>query len=335
MVLSSQTKTPSIHHKKRNGRHHKVTKTYHKTYWPYLPLVAIIGLGIGANSLWAQASTHGVLGYSTDMSATELLNDTNTQRGSSNESSLALNAALDNAAQAKANDMVAQNYWSHDTPSGQPPWVFISAAGYRYVTAGENLAYGFDTSEAVINAWMASPEHRANVLNATYQDVGFGIANSTNYQNSGPETVVVAEYGQPAAPSATPVASASTAASSSSSSPEATSSSPAVTSIVQPTTPPSTAQPQATPTSPAVALNAAPVSRLQLLGDTTSRLSVFKVTIVAVLCFAIVIIRHGFIWRRVLRKGEKFAIRYHLLDVAFITIGVIGFIITRSAGYIH
>jgi hypothetical protein len=326
MVLASKTKTPSMHHKKRNGQHHKVTKSYHKTYWPYLPLIAIIGFGIGVNSLWGHAS-HEVLGDATDLSAYTLLSDTNAQRGTNSEAGLHLNTQLDNAAQAKASNMVAMNYWSHDTPSGQTPWDFITAAGYNYKTAGENLAYGFDTSAEVMAAWMASPDHRANILNTSYKDVGFGIASSTNYQNQGPETVVVAEYGDPAPASSLPATAATISA------PAAPP--PAVTFSAKPTTPPSTIQPQASSSSIPVALDSSPVSRLQIVGDDVVPLSAFTVTVVAVLCFAIVVIRHGLIWRRVLRKGERFAVRYHLLDVAFVTIGVIGFIITRSTGYIH
>jgi hypothetical protein len=326
MVLASKTKTPSIHDKKRRGQHHKVTKSYHKTYWPYLPLVVIIGLGIGVNSLWAHSS-HGVLGYATDMSASELLADTNAQRTSNSEGTLNLNTELDNAAQAKANNMVALNYWSHDTPSGQPPWVFITAAGYNYSVAGENLAYGFNTSQDVITAWMASPEHRANILDAQYKDVGFGIANATNYQNSGPETVIVAEYGAPAAVATTQATATST--------PTGTSIPAPVAPTAKATTPPSTVQQKATPLSTPVALDEAPVSRMQLASDNAIPVSAFSVSMLAVLCFAVLFIRHGLIWRRVLIEGEAFAVRYHALDVLFVTIGVIGFIITRNAGFIH
>src|SRR5580700_8473836 len=175
MVLASkQTKTPSIHHRKRHGQHHKSTKDYNKTYLPYLPLILIVVLGIGINSFWSH-SQHSVLGYATDMSVSELYTDTNAERSANGETALNLNSKLDAAAQAKADNMVALDYWSHDTPSGQPPWVFISNAGYDYVAAGENLAYGFDTSEDVLTAWMGSPEHRANILDSAYQDVGFGI----------------------------------------------------------------------------------------------------------------------------------------------------------------
>jgi hypothetical protein len=95
--------------------------------------------------------------------------------------------------------MIVRNYWSHNTPEGNSPWTFITKAGYQYLKAGENLAYGFLTSAGVVTGWMNSTAHRANVLDATFKDVGFGIASGPNYQG-GENTVVVAMYGQ-AAPS--------------------------------------------------------------------------------------------------------------------------------------
>src|SRR5206468_12650742 len=110
---------------------------------------------------------------------------------------LTIDPQLAAAAQAKARDMVAGNYWSHTSPAGKTPWTFISAAGYQYQQAGENLAYGFASADDTEAAWMNSAEHRANILETSYQNVGFGVAQSPNYQGQGAETIVVAEYGQP------------------------------------------------------------------------------------------------------------------------------------------
>src|SRR6185369_9999820 len=107
---------------------------------------------------------------------------------------LQLNDQLAAAAQAKANDMARRGYWSHVTPDGKQPWSFVEASGYQYEAAGENLAYGFGSSDEVMTAWMHSPEHRANILNSVYQDVGFATANVPNYRGTGPETIVVAMY---------------------------------------------------------------------------------------------------------------------------------------------
>ncbi len=136
-----------------------------------------------------------VLGYATTMSAETFLKDTNDYRSRSSLPALHENNALDRAAQAKADSMIAGDYWSHVAPDGTTPWYYFLKVGYNYSVAGENLAYGFTTSDQVVTAWMNSAEHRDNVL-GNYQDVGFGFANGDNYQH-GKNTVVVALYGLP------------------------------------------------------------------------------------------------------------------------------------------
>lgn len=136
-----------------------------------------------------------VLGYATSMSSGILLRDTNDYRDRSDLPELKLNQDLSRAAQAKAESMVAQNYWSHVAPDGTTPWYYFQKVNYSYSVAGENLAYGFSTSDQVVTAWMNSVEHRHNIL-GNYQDMGFGIANSENYQG-GKNTVIVAFYGLP------------------------------------------------------------------------------------------------------------------------------------------
>ncbi|HET9174529.1 MAG TPA: CAP domain-containing protein [Candidatus Saccharimonadales bacterium] len=199
MPLATKSKT-STHHKKAAGKHHKTTKSYLKTYWPYIPLAAIVVVGLLANSI--VASPGKVLGASADYSPMNLLTYTNSNRAAVHESPLRFNSQLADAAQAKANDMVSRNYWSHDTPDGETPWSFIDKTGYNYIAVGENLAYGFNGASSILNAWMHSEEHRANLLSTTFEDVGFGIANSANFNNSGPSTVVVAMFGAPVSASA-------------------------------------------------------------------------------------------------------------------------------------
>ncbi len=198
MALSSKnkTKTAVSNTKRRSALHHRRSnKSYLKSYWPYLPMLIIVICGFSVNQYLTARS--GVLGASLDYSRSTFLADTNSFRNANHESSLSLNSELDYAAQAKAQDMVSKNYWSHNSPSGQTPWNFINNAGYQFQTAGENLAYGFNGAISVINAWMNSPEHRANMLNASFTNVGFGVAESANYLGKGPSIVVVAEYAEP------------------------------------------------------------------------------------------------------------------------------------------
>ncbi len=136
-----------------------------------------------------------VLGYATSMNTDILLRDTNDYRDKADLPELKINQDLSRAAQAKAQSMVEKNYWSHVAPDGTTPWYYFQKVDYNYSVAGENLAYGFSTSDQVVTAWMNSVEHRDNIL-GNYQDIGFGIANSENYQG-GKNTVIVAFYGLP------------------------------------------------------------------------------------------------------------------------------------------
>ena len=131
-----------------------------------------------------------VLGASTDISFQDLLILTNEQRVESDIPPLTLNAQLSAAADAKAKDMFTKDYWAHNSPDGKTPWDFIKAAGYDYVYAGENLARGFTSSTDVINAWMASPEHRANMLSRNFADVGFAVEEGNL---SGEDTTLIVE----------------------------------------------------------------------------------------------------------------------------------------------
>ncbi len=132
-----------------------------------------------------------ILGFATDINVEKLLNLTNLQRAQLGLRPLTLNSQLSTAAQAKANDMFSKSYWAHNAPDGTTPWVFISQSGYNYLYAGENLAKDFANSEGVVNAWMASPSHRENMLKGEYQDVGFAIVNN---RLAGEETTLVVEF---------------------------------------------------------------------------------------------------------------------------------------------
>lgn len=116
-----------------------------------------------------------VLGANVNIASQDLLVLTNQDRANAGLQPLQMNAQLAAAAEAKAQDMFAKDYWAHFAPDGTSPWDFIKAAGYNYVYAGENLARGFSSSTDVVNAWMASPEHRANMLSNNYADVGFAV----------------------------------------------------------------------------------------------------------------------------------------------------------------
>lgn len=131
-----------------------------------------------------------VLGAKIDISAQELLLITNQKRLADGELPLRLSSELSLAAKQKAQNMFEKNYWAHNAPDGTTPWVFIKSAGYEYVYAGENLARGFSTSSDVVEAWMASPSHRENMLSDKYQEVGFAIESG---KLAGENTTLVVE----------------------------------------------------------------------------------------------------------------------------------------------
>ncbi|MFD7862409.1 sigma-70 family RNA polymerase sigma factor [Streptomyces sp. NPDC059783] len=85
------------------------------------------------------------------------------------------NAQLTTAAQRHSDDMAARGFFEHTNPDGADPGDRITAAGYRWSTYGENIAAGQQTPEAVMNAWMNSPGHRANILNCSFKELGVGI----------------------------------------------------------------------------------------------------------------------------------------------------------------
>ncbi len=85
------------------------------------------------------------------------------------------NRRLDKAAQNKSNLMYKQKFFAHTAPDGRTPWDFISASGYSYESAGENLAINYSDPNDEEVAWMMSPGHRENILNPKFKDIGIGI----------------------------------------------------------------------------------------------------------------------------------------------------------------
>ncbi|MHB8710564.1 MAG: CAP domain-containing protein [Minisyncoccota bacterium] len=121
---------------------------------------------------------------------------TNNSRVALGDSPVTVNLAPSRAAQKKANDMATKGYFAHYSPSGISPWYWITAAGYYYTHAGENLAINFDSPTAVEAAWMASPAHRANIVRGIYRQTGIGIAHGTYLGR--PATFIVQLFATPA-----------------------------------------------------------------------------------------------------------------------------------------
>ncbi|WP_107102016.1 sigma-70 family RNA polymerase sigma factor [Streptomyces silaceus] len=89
------------------------------------------------------------------------------------------NSKLATAATKHSDDMAARNYFDHTSPDGTDPGDRITAAGYRWSTYGENIARGQQTPAAVMDSWMNSSGHRANILNCDFKELGVGIHNGS------------------------------------------------------------------------------------------------------------------------------------------------------------
>lgn len=94
---------------------------------------------------------------------------------------LTTNWELSRVARYKSQDMLNKGYFSHTSPTYGTPFEMIKAFGLSYRTAGENIAMGYSTPEAVVNGWMNSSGHRANILNASYTQIGVGYVAQGNY----------------------------------------------------------------------------------------------------------------------------------------------------------
>lgn len=105
----------------------------------------------------------------------------NAERAKVGCSALTLNATLSKVAQAHSDDMAVHQNMSHTGSDGSSPGDRITGAGYTWSTYGENVAYGYPTPEQVMAAWMASPGHKANILNCTFKEIGVGLAQPGSY----------------------------------------------------------------------------------------------------------------------------------------------------------
>ncbi|HLE49751.1 MAG TPA: CAP domain-containing protein [Patescibacteria group bacterium] len=178
---------------------HKAKLLHHQS------LLVLLGIFIMAQSALTlfHGVRPGVLGYASQISPTAVIELTNQKRIAEGQLPLKENKALDEAAAAKAASMIAQNYWAHNAPNGTEPWSFILNSGYSYLHAGENLARDFQSPGDVVEAWMKSSSHKANLISSKYQDIGVAVIDGKI--NGVETTLVVQMFGtlQSAAPTVT------------------------------------------------------------------------------------------------------------------------------------
>ena len=108
--------------------------------------------------------------------ASEVIELVNIEREARNLHPLSYNEELTLAARLHSQDMGDQNYFDHTSLDGREFYERIAGAGYDCQICGENIAAGYSTPEAVVDAWMNSDGHRANILDPDYCDIGVGYA---------------------------------------------------------------------------------------------------------------------------------------------------------------
>lgn len=111
----------------------------------------------------------------------QVLTLTNAERAKQGLAALQADTKLMAAAREKSVDMQKNNYFSHTSPTFGSPFDRLKALGISYKSAGENIAQGQRTPAEVVQAWMDSPGHRANILNTSYTHLGVGFVENGYY----------------------------------------------------------------------------------------------------------------------------------------------------------
>lgn len=130
------------------------------------------------------------------LSVSGVVEETNRQRAGNGLSALTRNGKLDMSAFAKARDIMERQYFAHDSPDGIGADTLAGNAGYEYLIVGENLALGNFANDAVlVQAWMDSPGHRANILSSAYTEIGVAVLQGTYEGRT--TWVAVQHFGKP------------------------------------------------------------------------------------------------------------------------------------------
>lgn len=110
----------------------------------------------------------------------EVIRLTNLERQKAGLSPLKYNWELSRVARYKSEDMSSKGYFSHTSPTYGSPFTMMTNFRIRYTAAGENIAMGQPTAQAVVSGWMNSSGHRANILNTNFTEIGVGYAKNSS-----------------------------------------------------------------------------------------------------------------------------------------------------------
>src|SRR3989338_2458416 len=163
----------------------------HEAFIVYIVVALVLKLGV-LSIITVLPRTY----FFADVTRSALVALTNDARKTQGLTPLSENALLARAAQDKAQDLVTKGYFAHESPDGKTPWYWFKQAGYAYTYAGENLAKDFIDSNKIVEAWLASPLHRANILNTNYREIGIAVASASSTTGQR-QTVIVQLFGNP------------------------------------------------------------------------------------------------------------------------------------------
>jgi uncharacterized protein YkwD len=265
--------------KTNNPTSRKHSKHYAKVYWPYLPLVLIVGVGLWLGHPSSERAQRGTLDYAINVNDSQLLTSANRQRASHGQTKLQVSSDLSNQAKIEAQNIATSN----NLEVGQLP--------------NQTVAYGFDSSDQAVKGWLNSAKSREVLLNQNYQEVGFGTAQSQNFQGQGPTTVIVAVYGSPTSSVGSAIATPANS-------------------------------------SPLLNNSVTSISKIQTLTDGRMPWIGLAVAILGVACIAFLVIKHGYSARHSWKKGEKFVLSHPVLDVTLIALAAVCALLCQNVGFI-
>ncbi|MEA1980300.1 MAG: CAP domain-containing protein [candidate division Zixibacteria bacterium] len=124
-----------------------------------------------------------------EVSVKNIFENINVERQKENIPSLVINETLMHIAEIRVNDMINNDYFSHQDPNGLMPWDIAIQENYNYQIIGENLALDWIQTESAINAWMESDTHKENILNTKFNETGIAIISNNSH------TIIVQIFG--------------------------------------------------------------------------------------------------------------------------------------------
>lgn len=165
-----------------NKKHHINPDLIHVGDKVYLPSKNVgTSTNQNSNADNIQQGNNASSGSATSQQAQEVLQLVNAERNKMGLKSLTLSINLTSIANTKAKDMAVNNYFSHTSPTYGTPFEMLQHFGVSYRSAGENIAAGQRSATEVMNAWMNSSGHRANILNSSYTELGVGYYAGGSY----------------------------------------------------------------------------------------------------------------------------------------------------------